>query len=358
MCMTFGDGVRKCWLYCTSEEYNEWNIVDCETLLGTGGVVEGEGEDFIINNSNKTVNAENLLISGLQLPNLTYNYFQNSNLSAWKVWYCLDNDTARFAWASDILSSETNNPMIIIQNGEDYSVYVRQSQLDNENGCAWVYSGDANNFDGDESLDLEDIVYTQLTNPNIGDIALSNNAEIGNVIVHNISVGRGVIYRLIDEFNNDVAYDFKNIQFVRKLTDGALDTSTGTDTWCYTFNYWEDNTSKEGSVVVSTSEDLINGINNNKVRLRSQQFDAWILPDNVLLGIASDDDFYGYSNCSFHNSWGCTIDGDCTDIQIDSSNRIHVNYSTHLRILCTQNISFSEEDGSIIILGEKVVTEK
>ena len=54
-------------------------------------------------------------------------YFANSDLNAWKIWYCLDNDTTRFAWA-----------------------------------------------DG--------------TN------------------------GKGVIYRMIDEFNNDVPYDFKNIQ--------------------------------------------------------------------------------------------------------------------------------------------------
>ena len=55
-------------------------------------------------------------------------YFTNNNLSAWKIWYCIDNDTNRFAWA------------------------------------------DATN-------------------------------------------GKGVIYRMIDEFNNDVPYDFKNIQF-------------------------------------------------------------------------------------------------------------------------------------------------
>lgn len=55
-------------------------------------------------------------------------YFANSELSAWQIWYCLDNDTNRFAWA-----------------------------------------------DG--------------TN------------------------GKGVIYRMIDEQNNDVPYDFKNIQF-------------------------------------------------------------------------------------------------------------------------------------------------
>ena len=58
-------------------------------------------------------------------------YFANSDLNAWKLWYCLDNDTTRFAWAD-----ETN--------------------------------------------------------------------------------GKGVIYRMIDEFNNDIPYDFKNIQFYRE----------------------------------------------------------------------------------------------------------------------------------------------
>lgn len=55
-------------------------------------------------------------------------YFANNDLSAWKLWYCLDNDTDRFAWADS-----TN--------------------------------------------------------------------------------GKGVIYRMVDEFNNDIPYDFKNIQF-------------------------------------------------------------------------------------------------------------------------------------------------
>ena len=64
-------------------------------------------------------------------------YFATANLAAWKVWYCLDNDTTRFQWAD-----ETN--------------------------------------------------------------------------------GRGVIYRLIDEWQNDCPYDFKNVQFKRCLTGGAF----------------------------------------------------------------------------------------------------------------------------------------
>ena len=58
-------------------------------------------------------------------------YFANSDLNAWKVWYCLDNDINRFDW-------------------------------------------------------------TDTTN------------------------GKGVIYRMIDEFNNDIPYDFKNIIYIVK----------------------------------------------------------------------------------------------------------------------------------------------
>lgn len=73
-------------------------------------------------------------------------YFANNKLEAWKLWYCLDNDTNRFGWADD-------------------------------------------------------------------------------------TDGKGVIYRMIDELNNDVPYDFKNILFAKNnisyytFTIGAIDAS-------------------------------------------------------------------------------------------------------------------------------------
>lgn len=69
-------------------------------------------------------------------------YFANNNLSAWQIWYCLDNDTNRFTWADS-----TN--------------------------------------------------------------------------------GKGVIYRMIDEWDNDCEYDFKNIMYIRyKLNAPELDSVT------------------------------------------------------------------------------------------------------------------------------------
>ena len=82
-------------------------------------------------------------------------YFANCNLNAWKIWYRIDNDTNRFAWADS-----TN--------------------------------------------------------------------------------GKGVIYRMIDDLNNDIPYDFKNIQFYRQWDEDKQlwctipDGNTGVP--CYTFS--------------------------------------------------------------------------------------------------------------------------
>ena len=67
----------------------------------------------------------------------TAGYFADAKLQAWKIWYCLDNDTTRFQWADSVN-------------------------------------------------------------------------------------GKGVIYRMIDEWQNDCPYDFKNIQFKRYYTTGTF----------------------------------------------------------------------------------------------------------------------------------------
>lgn len=90
-------------------------------------------------------------------------YFDGCNLEAWKIWYSLDNDYNRFAWA------------------------------DEENG-------------------------------------------------------KGVIYRMIDECDNDCPYDFKNIQYLRSyMEDEELDISgyygleeDDDNIWAYTFCGFDD----------------------------------------------------------------------------------------------------------------------
>ena len=85
--------------------------------------------DIIVTaDSESTLNEEARAINH-DFDNPENDHFSHCNLSAWKIWYCLDNDVDRFTWAN------------------------------------------------------------------------------------NSNIGRGVIYRMIDEFGNDCPYDFKNIQF-------------------------------------------------------------------------------------------------------------------------------------------------
>ena len=138
-------------------------------------------------------------------------YFANSKLEAWQVWYSLDNDTSRFAWA------------------------------DEENG-------------------------------------------------------KGVIYRMIDEWNNDCPYDFKNVQFVRKITEGEYD-QDGVDTWVYTFTgfSYENNTLVDGTTLKASEYFTDEGSNlykNNSIGIyevkpfEEDGFDNILetLSDNVFIG--------------------------------------------------------------------------
>lgn len=100
-------------------------------------------------------------------------YFANSNLNAWKIWYCLENDNVKYTWA------DTTN-------------------------------------------------------------------------------GKGVIYRMIDEWGNDCPYDFKNIQFKRQLDDEFVyDTNNGTDTWCYTFTAFVNGTEYDNSLGYTVSSNRV-----------------------------------------------------------------------------------------------------
>ena len=90
-------------------------------------------------------------------------YFADANIDAWKIWYCIDNDTTRFTWADS-----TN--------------------------------------------------------------------------------GTGVIYRMIDQNNNDLPYDFKNIQFLRYYISARTDTNKPS---AFVGKYYSKSTTLNGYTVSS-----------------------------------------------------------------------------------------------------------
>lgn len=239
--VTFADGVtKKCYIYYTWIEGEEYNIVDIATF---NGIDNEPAESVVINEEEKTavVDEDSSTLIG---HNIIYNYFQNSNLSAWKVWYCLDNDTARFAWADDSVD-EGSSAYITVEDND--SPYTRDLERDIDNLYAWT-----NNI-------ADDTVFTTSETPQAGDTLYIGVGETSKETLESFTPaqegtglpnGRGVIYRLIDEWNNDVPYDFKNIMYYEPITNGYYDFE-GNPTYVYTFNYCDldNNSIYDGSMI-------------------------------------------------------------------------------------------------------------
>ena len=115
-----------------------YRITDYSTTVANDTESRSAGHPFdllVVATSPNTLSEE---ARAIRSSRDTDDYFADANLSAWKVWYCLDNDATRFAWA------------------------------DTENG-------------------------------------------------------KGVIWRMVDEWQNDCPYDFKNVQFKRYLASTSSD---------------------------------------------------------------------------------------------------------------------------------------
>ena len=128
-------------------------------------------------------------------------YFTDSKLNAWKIWYCLDNDTNRFAWAG-ASQPDINTYKLTIDGVTEDVVLKYATQL---GSTSWYYFKHTN-----------DTVYTTSSMPDNNTTFYTgiNGSEITvDLTYDNILIGKGVIYRMIDEWNNDCPYDFKNIRF-------------------------------------------------------------------------------------------------------------------------------------------------
>ena len=163
-------------------------------------------------------------------------YFANCNLAAWKIWYCLDNDSTKYVWANTVN-------------------------------------------------------------------------------------GKGVIYRMIDEWRNDCPYDFKNIMFNRTVTAGTLNINGA----YYTFSWVnEANEVEDASIVGQTLTNdggSVNGVHDNLISVSdaynlgiSNNTTAFALNGNVFVSEYTYDGgaFYGiYGNHFAINCYNNTFGNDC-----------------------------------------------
>ncbi len=176
----------------------------------------------------------------------------NANLDAWKIWYCLDNDKVRFPWAV-----AKTKKSIVVQMDEAALLTAEYNGTYEYEGVMyyrWVVF-----FSGMNVLFL-----TVSDNPKAGDTTsfygviemdmfLPYPMPIVSVNDPSENEGFGVIYRMIDEQNNDIPYDFKNIQFVRKVTLGKLDLENGTDEFVFTFNSFDKNIGRSSDLSFNIS---------------------------------------------------------------------------------------------------------
>lgn len=142
-------------------------------------------------------------------------YFENADTDAWKIWYCLDNDTDRFYWADgstgvEYIQGDRIGILYRYEAGDTVCIGDNQQYYAWNDGYSTGYT-----LDRYPSVD-DDICY------GLPDVAVPEENVVEYVL--NSGPGRGVIYRMIDEWGNDCPYDFKNIQFKRWTVTDIIQT--------------------------------------------------------------------------------------------------------------------------------------
>lgn len=190
----------------------QYRITDYETLINPYSftLLEGVGLELMASAASHSFD---IIVRAITNDTLDSNasachhegdtYFANSQLDKWKLEYTLDNDQTKYFWAL--------NSFTCVLSGEDstYSAYMIRNGMEVQN--SYYFYGI---LEGEGSLisflcDDED-----LTN---GSILYDTNKESQIAVVTKVThnIGKGVIYHMIDEWDNDCPYDFKNILFKR-----------------------------------------------------------------------------------------------------------------------------------------------
>ena len=214
------------WYNTDGEDYIYTNILDITEQLDASQL-------FIIQEGVAAPVSQLLPDIVMTADPITEDYFANSNLAAWELKYCLDNDVTRFYWAV----VKTNAKLA--RHG-DILPYIRSIEDDASEDYLYRLAW---------KRDI-DILYSAVEEPAASDgLEDSPSSHFSGYTMDELGLifepaseneGFGVIYYMKDEFNNECPYDFKNIQFYRKYNSGTQtysDIGTSLDGNAhYTFN--------------------------------------------------------------------------------------------------------------------------
>ena len=302
-------------------------------------------------------------------------YFEDSNLEAWELKYCLDNDTSKFAWAENnkividstnvtiqeslVTENIFNTPFLpeyyiyidatgnktgeytndnLSERGNDYFIeWGRETTPDGLENQLCIYKNDLSNEDyieggaeegidyGDKFFywgteDVDGITYDKWKKYEIdsnnwkidtGEVVYLLTPQItnGEVIDSSYNNGKGVIYCMKDEYNNECPYDFKNIQFYNNTNN----------TFFYTFSWVNENNEIEDLTLrqdLKSDEETPYGTYNNTIK---PYYNVGPVPvqqlNNIIFVSTHSYDsgfFYGcYSNSFGNNCHNNSFGNDC-----------------------------------------------
>lgn len=237
-----------------------------------------------------------------------------TDVTAWEIKYCLDNDTSRFSWALDhqritnLESAFSNgNPLVRQPSFDGQNTYYGKSEFQ----YAWGTEADVE--DGDPTC----FIYSENEYLENGETVFNSDVQDFNMQIAEVESGKGVIYYLKDEYNNECGYDFKNILFLRDsewvkeyhengMFEWVEPDADGnySDLWLYTFTKLNNGVISDASI---TSNAAYNTIRNTAS-----------LPDNVFVSIDSGEFTYnmlefGCRGNTFGNVDNCKLDSTCCE---------------------------------------------
>ena len=225
----------------------QYRIIDYDTIVNETDTVYKSAHnlfDIIV-----TADSHNKLNEVARAINHNFiipyaDHFNYCNLSAWKIWYSLDNDATLFDWAANTM------PKLVIKYTDAGSSVLKTAEYvhiiftGNKKYGLWRITDTPEVYIGTTTIDIGASVDRMQIENHVWTVVQTNYGMISKRITDG---GKGVIYRMIDEFNNDIPYDFKNIQF-----------KYPNDTETYTYYYYtfaSDNTENNNDYSLDKSNE-------------------------------------------------------------------------------------------------------
>ena len=195
-----------------------YRITDYDTTVYNNANARAAGHPFDILVMAIDVNQMSEDAKAVHSARDTEGYFAHANLAAWKLKYSLDNDSAKFAWASDsgekwTVTLPELGAMDLTPVSTDDSTYegFPYKFTSNVQGMAVeVYFAHLELQEGEEFI--PNIIYIAAMGQ-----AMTNQFPVMEIVHEEQTPGKGVIWEMEDEYNNLCCYDFKNVQFKRSL---------------------------------------------------------------------------------------------------------------------------------------------